>query len=294
MDYQKMDEQFVLESAIDGNRAAVERLGELHDINYFIDKECDTDIRIMTANLLYAKWDGEDPELTKYPMRMKRTAECINLYMPDFVGMQEARLMMREKLNEHLDSVYKYVEFIPPKRNAEWFPILYRTDRWAVVAAGTGEYTECIHPWGYVWTTFQCAEGGNKKITVMNLHYTLPNYEDIDLTWGEFRNDLAKEINAFARKHIADNPETPIVITGDYNTHRDSELYNTMVKDIQMESAGLVTDNSNMSEHHNRSTLDHITITTDLVDIVCHRCLDYYPNRAMSDHHYYFADLRKK
>ena len=67
-----------------------------------------------------------------------------------------------------------------------------------------------------------------------------------------------------------------------------------MVEDIAMESAGLVTDNSNMSEHHNRNTIDHITVTTDLVDVICHRCLDYYPSRTVSDHYHYFADIKKK
>ena len=42
MDYQKMDEQAVIEAILDGaGRAATERIGELRGVNYCLDKERD-------------------------------------------------------------------------------------------------------------------------------------------------------------------------------------------------------------------------------------------------------------
>ncbi|MBE6547229.1 MAG: hypothetical protein E7668_07350 [Ruminococcaceae bacterium] len=297
MEYKNMDEQAVLAAILDGaGRAAAERISELRGVDYCLDKERDTDIRVMTANLLYAKWDkGCDPDMTKYPLRMKRTAECINLYRPDFVGMQEARLMMREPLDPHLDAGYAYVEFDPPKQNAEWFPILYRADRWTVVASGTGEYTECHHPWGYVWATFARKENADDRITVMNLHYTVGHFMSVDPSWIEFHTGLASEINRQIGKQLTESPDTPIAITGDYNTGRDTELYETMIKELPMEDAPLLTENSNMTVEQMRNPwyLDHITVTKELVEVVSHRRLDYYPDRALSDHPFYFTDLRK-
>lgn len=296
MSYEKMDEQEAFNTLCNGDgRAAVERISALRGVNYCLDKEQKTDIRIMTANLMYAKWDNSDPELTKYPIRMKRTAACFNLYKPDFIGLQEARPMMREPLDPYLDSVYSYVKFDPPKQNAEWFPILYRRDIWSVIDSGTGEYTECKHPWGYVWATFSRVDDDNDKITVMNLHYTVMHFMSVDPSWGEFHIQLAEEINKTVRKKLCDNKDVPIVITGDYNTGRDTELYEAMIKGLPMEDAPLLTQNSNMTEEQKRHpwTLDHITVTRKSVDVICHRKLDYYPNMFLSDHPYYFADIRK-
>ena len=63
-----------------------------------------------------------------------------------------------------------------------------------------------------------------------------------------------------------------------------------------MEDAPLLTENSNMSYEQKRHpwTLDHITVTKELLDVVCHRKLDYYPNMFLSDHPYYFTDIRKQ
>lgn len=296
MEQHKMDELTTVEALLaENSREAVERIGELKGVDYCIDKKCDADIRVMTANLLYAKWDPQDPKLDKYPIRMRRTAECVNLYNPDFIGLQEAHPMMREPFDPYLKKKYEYVTFDLPKRNAEWFPILYRSDRWSLIDSGTGEYTECKHPWGYVWSTFVRKETSKEKITVMNLHYTVAHFMKVDPSWGEFHIQLAEEINRFIRKQLCDNKDVPIVITGDYNTGRDTELYEAMINGLLMEDAPLLTEDSNMTYEQKRHPwlLDHITVTRDTVDVVRHRKLDCYPTMYMSDHPYYFADIRK-
>ena len=295
MEYQRMNEQEALAALYDsGGRAALERISELRGVDYCLDKQLNTDIRIMTANLLWARWDSQDKELKKYPIRMKRTAELFNILKPDFIGLQEAKQMMREPLGQYLNSKYEYAVFDPPKQNAEWFPILYRADVWRQIASGAGEYSETRHPWGYVWATFSRTDNESDMITVMNLHYTLPNYASIDASWGEYRNALAEELNATIRKQLTEHPNVPIAITGDYNAGRYTELYEIMVKELPMEDASLLTENTNYTNEQVRapSYIDHITVSRELVDVVCHRCLDYNPYMALSDHSYFFVDLR--
>lgn len=296
MEYQEMNELEALTALYDsGDRFALTRLSELRGVDYCLDKQKDTDIRVMTANLLWARWDSEDKELKKYPIRMKRTAELFNMFKPDFIGLQEAKQMMREPLDIYLDTSYEYVVFDPPKQNAEWFPILYRADRWRPVDSGTGKYSETKHPWGYVWATFSRTDNENDMITVMNLHYTLPNYASIDVSWGEYRNALAEELNDTVRRQLIEAPNVPIVITGDYNTGRYTELYEIMVNDLPIEDAPLLTENTNYTYEkvQHPSYIDHISVSRELVDVICHRCLDYNPYVALSDHSYYFADIRK-
>ena len=59
MEYQRMNEQEALAALYDsGGRAALERISELRGVDYCLDKQLKTDIRIMTANLLWARWDA--------------------------------------------------------------------------------------------------------------------------------------------------------------------------------------------------------------------------------------------
>ncbi len=278
-----------------GGREAVAQIEELFGVDYRLDKETDTDVRVMSANVEYVAWDPTDPKREKYERRMQLTAECINNHRADFVGLQECCEIMRKPLNPHLDSLYAYVEFEHVKPNIEYFPILYRTDTWRVEESGTGEYPAAPRPWGYVWATFSRLSDPADKFTVMNLHYVPAPFVGRGVTWDEFRNPLAEELNGFMRSMLEKNPAIPIAVTGDYNTKRDSELYEIMVKDLPMEEAALLTADSNMTEEEKRNwAVDHISVSYENVAVVAQRQLDYYPKKTLSDHWHYVADLRKK
>ena len=92
-DWENMDEKETLAALLaDGGRDAVKRIGELRGVNYRVCRpHGDTEVRVMTMNVLYVWCDERhhDPHRTKYGRRMERTADCINVYMPDFVGLQE-------------------------------------------------------------------------------------------------------------------------------------------------------------------------------------------------------------
>ena len=297
MDYQTPQQQAALAALLaGGGREAVAQIEALFGADYRLDKERDTDVRVMSANVEYVRWDSTDPNCERYENRMKLTAECFNTYMADFIGVQECCEMMRKPLNPHLDGVYAYVEFEADqvKPNIDYFPILYRTDLWKVEECGTGDYPAAGRPWGYVWATFSRLSDPADKFTVMNLHYVPAPFVGRGVTWDEYRNPLAEELNGFIRSMLQKDPTVPIAVTGDYNTRRDSELYEIMVKDLPMEEAALLTENSNMTEEQKRNwAVDHISVSYENVTVVGQRQLDYYPKKTLSDHWHYIADLRK-
>ncbi|MBE6546679.1 MAG: hypothetical protein E7668_04480 [Ruminococcaceae bacterium] len=295
MEYQTTEQKAALELLLaGGGRKAVEQINALSGVDFRLDKEKDTDVRVMSANVEYVRWDSTDPKMERYENRMKLTAECINTYMADFVGLQECCDMMRKPLNPHLNSVYAYVEYEQDKPNTNYFPILYRTDLWRVEESGTGEYPASVRPWGYVWATFSRLSDPADKFTMMNLHYVPASFVGRGVTWDEYRNPLAEELNGFIRSMLEKNPDIPIAVTGDYNTRRDSELYEIMVKELPMEEAALLTEDSNMTEEQKRNwAVDHISVSHNNVAVVAQRQLDYYPKKTLSDHWHYFADLRK-
>jgi len=295
-DWENMNDAETLAALLaDGGRDAVKRIGELRGVNYRVCRpHGDTEVRVMTMNVLYVWCDERhhDPHRTKYGRRMERTADCINVYMPDFVGLQECHAINRSELTPCLNGVYKYVEFDAPKMNTDFIPILYRSDVWQVEKNGTGEYPSVDCPWGYVWTTFSRITNPDMKFTMMNLHFALESTTKENYPVNQLRYPLAEEINRMIRRQLYERPKVPIAITGDYNTGRDSELYEMMIKDLPMEDAPLLTEDRNMSEEEARRQIDHITVTKDLIDIYDYRKLDYYPDHAVSDHPYFMVDIR--
>ena len=84
----------------------------------------------------------------------------------------------------------------------------------------------------------------------------------------------------------------PVIVTGDYNASRSSDVFDVMLEGLTMETSYLVTEDTNMTP--TTHCIDHITVTTDTFEVLRHRWLNYYSTDYSSDHTPYYADLRLK
>lgn len=247
-----------------------------------VERERETDVRIMTSNILFVGYDNSDPNREKYKSRMYMTAEFYNLHMPDFIGLQECADVMKKALEPHLSEVYAWVDFESDAADNVFYPILYDSSKWEVVESGYNESAnESAQTWGYVWATFSRIDDPNDRYTLVNLHYSFMSEHPLRL-------QLAEKVNTFIKAELERYPDKPIAVTGDYNASVGSDVFEAQIKDISMNTAFLLTDNINMG-----GQIDHICVTYDIAEVVCFRGF-LYSGQAMSDHPYYFADIRKK
>ncbi|MBE6546929.1 MAG: hypothetical protein E7668_05775 [Ruminococcaceae bacterium] len=252
-------------------------------------REQATDIRVMTCNVQYVNYDisGKDPKL-----RMQITAEAINAYLPDFVGLQECEGTMRSALFPCLDERYERAEVDDPRGKTTYFPIIYRTDLWKLEESGIGDYPHNNHPWGYVWATFSRVDDPTERFTMMNLHFTF------DANWEDgYGVGLAEEINARVAAELAAEPNKPIAITGDYNNSIAGKRYAALIKDLPIATSFECTENTNVEDGAaRRRIIDHCTVSYENVDVIAHRRMDAYSwgEEFASDHPWYFTDLRLK
>ena len=267
------------------------------------EKKNADDIRIMTSNIQYVGYDVLEGIAHDYVKRGKMTAELYSVFMPDIIGLQECNATMRGVITPYLPSEYAYVDFSKMDgynkdiaEKIEYFPVLYRTDKWKVEACGTGDFPNCGRPWGYVWVTFSRVDDPTEKFTLINLHYIVQNFISRGEGWEEYGEPLAEMISAEIEDMLSANPDIPIAVTGDYNDQRTGPIYGKMIKGLEddIETAFRLTDDINMTESEKSYAIDHITVTKNTADVVKYRQIDYCGTEYLSDHKYYFADLHVK
>ena len=250
-----------------------------------IDRATGTDIRVMTSNTLVIGWDSTGNDGTD---RMEMLADLYNLYMPDFIGLQEHNEPSQLLLKPHMNKVYEYVQIPNISSGEKMFPILYRTDLWKVEECGSGdEYGNIHHPWGFVYVRFSRLSDPSEQILMCNLHYC----GDV-ATYPGFRNEVADELNRKIKSMQTRYSNIPVVVTGDYNASRSSDVFDVMLEGLTMETSYLVTEDTNMTP--TTHCIDHITVTTDTFEVLRHRWLNYFSTDYSSDHTPYYADLKFK
>ena len=249
-----------------------------------VERAAGTDVRVMTSNTLVIAWDSKTGSVDGTD-RMRLLADIYNLYMPDFIGLQEHNAPSRELITPHLDDAYAYVNIPNISSGEEMFPILYRTDLWRVEECGSGlEYGDIHHPWGFVWARFSRLSDPTEQVLLCNLHYGFqPQYPG-------FGYEVADELNRKIKSLRTSYPDIPVVITGDHNSTRAGGVFTTMFDGLPLEVSHLLTDDTNMKPTDH--CIDHISVTTDKIEVLRHRWLNYFSTEYSSDHEPYYADLK--
>ena len=262
-------------------------------------KKNENDIRVMTANVLYADWQIDD---APYELRMEMTADYINLYRPDFVGLQEARGKNKTALAPHLAQNYRFVDFTnnddsDAADKLEYLPVLYDSTKWTVVEARPGEWEHRLFcAWGYGYVKFARIGNESETFYLLNLHYMPSGFvgQGSYEPYGDlYRNDMAGYVSDEVERIVAADPDAMIAITGDYNAHRESDVFEIMYRNGFLETSKLLTQDINMVGWLKQS-IDHISVTKEHTEVVLHRQIETFGSAFMSDHQYQFCDLRRK
>jgi hypothetical protein len=218
--------------------------------------------------------------------------------------MQEVTADMRAAFEARLSDVYAFV--CSPEgekcKHGEWVnhhnytPICYQKDRFDLLDHRYHVFPNC---WSYQWAMYADKRDSAKRYVHMNLHYyPIP---------GEERLPGFREVHAelsHLRRHF---PRVPIFVSGDYNACRPNPYFDVMLGGLQMESGAFVAEDAgeNPTDYwchkvgstelqHCGTAIDHVCVTTDLVDVKLHRVLHDELLCRSSDHCARIFDLEIK
>lgn len=182
----------------------------------------DGDLRVMSANVLVhiAGWGGEPVK-----PRAQRFAEAVKHYAPDVIGMQE----MCKDWYKYLPVQLSDYEVIEPKNSAfmeNKSAILYNKTKLTLLEHGLKKYSKGDKN-GCRAVTYGVFKRNtdNKQFIVTSTHFDLIRNKDYEAEKKTMLIQVAefKElINSLKSKY----PNTPIIMTGDYNSmeHENSRF----------------------------------------------------------------------
>jgi endonuclease/exonuclease/phosphatase family metal-dependent hydrolase len=184
-------------------------------------------VRVMSFNIRYgtAK-DGED----HWDKRKDFLIDTIRAYHPDLLGMQEVLAEQADFLQEKLaDYGFAGAGRDDGKRKGEFSPVMYRRDRFELLAHGqwwlspTPEKVgskgwDAALPRIVTWARLKERTGGFTFLW-FNTH------------WDHVGNTARVESGKLMRKLIEDNrgdPNLPALVTGDFNSTEDTPQYQSL------------------------------------------------------------------
>jgi endonuclease/exonuclease/phosphatase family metal-dependent hydrolase len=181
---------------------------------------------VMTLNI---RFDNPNDAPNDWPNRIAVVEQYMNDVMPDLVGVQESL----HHQNEHLLRIMPGYTYVGTgrddgKQGGEYSPIFIRTDSFELLdhsqfwLSETPDVPgsigwEAVLPRVVAWAKLRHHASG-KELFVFNTHYSHVS----DLARRRSMEFMAQQI-----RKIAD--DMPVIVTGDFNITKGSELYNDMV-----------------------------------------------------------------
>jgi len=262
--------------------------------------------RVMTSNVLFSHAEKSVAYELNYLDRSDILTGMYLYFQPDVIGLQEMMPNMKEAFIERFSDVYAFVETpMGEKLKADgwhdywnYTPLVYNKNLYEVLDSRFHAFVErsC---WSYHWAMYRSKQDPEFRFIHMNLHYfyevnekQLPGIVDV-------HNELVH-----LRRHF---PRVPIFVTGDHNCFYDHPNFAVMLDGLDMQSGMLVAEDiepngmgywchdlGSMELQNCRSAIDHICVTTDLVDVKKHRVLHDELLCKSSDHCSRFIDVAFK
>ena len=267
-------------------------------------------LRIMTSNVLLTIEPKSKLFELNYEERADILAGMYLYYQPDSIGLQEVGRDMELALKERLGDTYSFAN-TPLGDRVNWCyhgipliqnftPVIYNKQLYEEVDGRYhlfhGDTGQC---WSYHWVWLRSRSDPKRQYVHMNLHHLPGNDDERRPGVVDVRNELVH-----LRRHF---PRVPIFVTGDYNFQYTDRLYEEMVQGLEMQSGMLVAEDiepngrdywchllGSTELQKNGSAIDHITVTTDLVNVKVHRVLYNELLCKSSDHCSRFLDVELK
>lgn len=269
-----------------------------------IEKADESYIRIMTSNVLHSR--ASDLARKTWEERLAILSTVYLTFLPDFIGLQEVSYQQTGPFLRALSEIYDTPDtplgdFINyPYHGVDYIqnhtPILYNKHKYEVLDSRYHIFpNDDLH--SYQWALYRVKENPEQKIIHMNMHphsnsnINMPGFED------------AHEELLHLRRHY---PTTPIFLTGDYNAEYKERQMQVLFEGLDMISGALIAEKSDGMQMFNHpitsmkffaphlTSIDHVGVTTDLVDVKLHRVLFDEIIAKGSDHCPMFIDVALK
>ncbi len=217
------------------------------------------DIRVMSSNVLFS-----DKGIYNNNDRMRLLAECYLTYLPDVIGLQEARAEQINALMEYLSDEYAAVELTSPD-GAVYQQILYRKNLYSVSEQGFQRFREKVMPWGVSWAILENTSSG-KQFAITNTHLTVmaDTYDpgkDNATDGVIMRRENCEAVAAVIERIRQKDPNMPIISTGDWNTPHNGEALLPMMEVAGMQNSYDVAEKKSNSTSNTGHTIDQLPLS---------------------------------
>lgn len=261
------------------------------------------DLRAMTFNI---RLDAASDKMNNWKYRKDNVALMVRFYSPDILGTQEVLHNQLVDLKQRLPEYTALgVGRNDGKEEGEYSAIFYKTDRFKLIDYGNfsiSETPEIIGVKGWdaaceriaTWAIFKDKKT-RKKFFYLNTHL-------------DHVGKVAKrEGSKLVLKHAQELAKgLPIIITGDFNEGRKSDVFKAMTEDGIVEDSRLIADvvyGPDWSYHafghsplERRTLIDYIFVSKDIT-VLKHSTIDDRTdngNGFLSDHSPVMADISIK
>ncbi len=254
------------------------------------------DIRVMSYNILSEEWAEEAKVLDG---RDTASVATIMYFAPDVVGLQEVSANWYKRIDNLFGDKYKIVDRQNTKKQTNYSPLAYNTEKVKVIEHGVKEYSvgNSTKLRLMSWALFEKLDSG-KRFIVINTHWDLTTNDD-----KGYRTAHSKEMAAYALE-LEKKYDAPIITTGDYNSNESSSMYKNFVNTTGFHEAKYTAKVINLAckTYHNLGTsvstapaesIDHIFGSSKVEFLYFDVLVNKIVTNA-SDHNPIYADIKLK
>jgi len=223
-------------------------------------------LRVMTYNI---RFDTAQDGHNQWRNRKDRVIQLIEKYKPDLFGVQEAVVQQMNDLQTGLIDYRAYgVGRDDGRTHGEFSPVFYRHDRFELKDQRTFWLSEtpdkpgskgwdAVLPRICSWVRLK-DRLSDKELCFFNTHF--------DHIGRNARQQSANLI--LTRIQQIAGQQTPVILTGDFNTGPQSAAYQTVVTDTIMQDAKSITESEHQGPDGTWSTFDVQCKIGDRIDYI--------------------------
>lgn len=245
-------------------------------------------IRIMSYNVRYNSWE-----------RGKIVPQLIADYMPDSVGVQECEALWFYHMKAFLPGYgIEGVGRLTGTRggiSGEMSAILYRKDKYKVVNSDTFWLSETPDKISKGW------DGQKNRIctwVILENLETGERYAHVNAHL-DHQGEIAKSEGLRLVLEKAQSFEMPVVITGDFNFEKGTDLYNEFGKAGFSDTQDMAPDTMTGKTYHafkggeEGLPIDFVMVNSSIKDVKTYRIIrDKAGDEFISDHYPIYSDMK--
>ena len=273
-----------------------------------------TTARVMSANVLADAFADSSYQNAYY--RAEIFAGMLISYTPDVLGLQETDENWNKVLDDYLTKIQNiygitYARHLATYQDkVNYTSLLYRTDRFKVDTDGVNVFnwwTDKVFNHNYhmrniSWAQFSSLDDPSKTMIVANTHWsyrtehsggnTFLAGSDTPIAVDELRMQCQDETNTFMATLRQAHPETPVFLTGDFNTSLPFFTQSGWTPtDFKLISEEAVNSGKSLALVPASGHFDHIFGTGNYSIHLFSFIKDANHHELLTDHPFVYADL---